>query len=388
MFERRENPQLDPLAAPGLESQNSDASITSLVSSLLAARAAELRSAELALEVEFLRRKLDLHRRYSLTLSNAVEQALIALCGLPPLSNLREQTDNGDTAAGEPASSRSERESMPRSGEPESKPSDFDPGRIRGAVPTEGPPAQSASKAARSWSEAEGSAASLLDEASDILSRAQESARQILERALAQGSEIVAKAEAHSRLIDEKVTQVEAVTARQGPTIYQKALELARARDVDPHGSEEGGDSNTPPLPDAGLDRLELLERERAAASLHGRRSLSDEPSGVANARVSDRAQTPGTSSDGFSVTTVSVSRFRSFAPVVGLEKAVRALNGVRDVRVLGFRGGLLEMAVEHDPGVDLAAMMQALEGYRLKVLDSSDTRLSLELVASEKSVP
>lgn len=362
--------------------------MTSLVSSLLAARAAELRSAELALEVEFLRRKLDLHRRYSMTLSSAVEQALLALCRLPPLSNSAEQADSGDATAGEPASSRSERESMPRSGDSESQPPDFAPGHIRSAVATEGPQAQSASKAARSWSEAEASAASLLDEASDILSRAQESARQILERALAQGSEIVTKAEAHSRLIDEKVTQVEAVTARQGPTIYQKALELARARDVASHGSEEGGDSSAPQPPGAGLDRLELLERDRVAASLRGSQNRSDEPSGVVSARASDRAQTPGTSSDGFSVTTVSVSRFRSFAPVVGLEKAVRALDGVREVRVLGFRGGLLEMAVEHDSGVDLAAMMQALEGYRLKVLDSSDTRLSLELVASEKSAP
>jgi hypothetical protein len=219
-----------------------------------------------------------------------------------------------------------------------------------------------------------------LKEASEVLSKAQESARQILERALAQGAEIVAKAEAHSRLIDEKVTQVEAVSARSGSTIYQKALELARARG---QGRDDDGE-------DRKEDQIRADVRPEISQHTRNEQDSEDSPHAENASLLGETARTARSQveewlspSDGHALTTVSISPLKSLAPVVALEKAVRAIDGVSQARVLGFRGGLLEMAVEHDPHLSLEEALQGLEGCQMRVVGSTDARLSLELLDS-----
>lgn len=380
MFERKDNVQRDPLVSHGPGSEDLGSSMTSLVSSLLAARAAELRSAELALEVELLQRKLDLHRRYSSTLNAAVEQALLALCRLPQLSDSSEDIDLSGTGASKRTYDASDAEPPTRSKGQQWTPSQRESARFTSGSNVRKATGNSGEVGTSGSDGAEATAASTLKEASEVLSKAQESARQILERALAQGAEIVAKAEAHSRLIDEKVTQVEAVSARSGSTIYQKALELARARG---QGRDDDGE-------DRKEDQIRADVRPEISQHTRNEQDSEDSPHAENASLLGETARTARSQveewlspSDGHALTTVSISPLKSLAPVVALEKAVRAIDGVSQARVLGFRGGLLEMAVEHDPHLSLEEALQGLEGFQMRVVGSTDARLSLELLDS-----
>ncbi|MCL5958076.1 MAG: hypothetical protein M1358_01960 [Chloroflexi bacterium] len=338
----------------------------SLISRVLASREVELRNSEMEIEIESLRRKLDLHRRYALRLNGAVEQALLALCRVPELSvGLGELDDKAQSAP-----HVSHRNSGPPTEEESRGDAPLGPGH--GYSPGDDREAGARDYSSQMMDAAEARANALLKEASDILSRAQESARQILERAIAQGAEIVSRAEEQSRHIDEKVTEVGAVTSPPGSTVYQRALELAQQRRP------------------TGLDDARMVDDEQAAEVLSAPGAIEpglaheDAPAQEESKRSGDGAVSGYSSrQNGCSLTTVGISPLRSFSPVVGLEEALRATEGVRQVRVLSFRGGLLEMAVEHDPEVSLVATLQSIPGFEFRVEDSSDSRLELSLSSS-----
>lgn len=390
MFEPRINPGDDPLGSPAPQSDDSaTSSLTSLVRQILASRDAELRSAEMTLEIQLLHRKLELQRRYTASLNHAVEQALLALCRTPDLEAEHQRL----APSGGMADVKRKLVPDPPTNAPPREPSP--PGTsVASTVPDAGVlgrmSGSSAGSGALSATDAEARADELLREATDILARAQESARQILERALSQGSEIVSRAEEQSNRLDEKMTEVEAVSAPSGATVYQRALELARRKGQaaavsGPDVAVADGSSRSTPAnagPPAELNRLpghgvaNDSRRVGSISSADGGDGLSVK--GVADVFGSAPGVLPGRAD--VHSTTVKISALKSFSQVVALEKAVRAIEGVIDVGIVSFRTGALELVVQHEPRVALDVALRALEGYDLRLVDSSGGRLWLEM--------
>jgi hypothetical protein len=72
----------------------------------------------------------------------------------------------------------------------------------------------------------------------------------------------------------------------------------------------------------------------------------------------------------------VAVTNTPSFARALEFQRGVQRTEGVRQVQALQFEHGTLVLAIEHDPGLDVAAAVAAIPSLDLELVHRSPDRL------------
>jgi hypothetical protein len=78
----------------------------------------------------------------------------------------------------------------------------------------------------------------------------------------------------------------------------------------------------------------------------------------------------------------VAVTNTPSFARALEFQRGVQRTEGVRQVQALQFEHGTLVLAVEHDPGLDIAAAVAAIPNLGLELVRSTPDRLEFSFPA------
>ncbi len=76
--------------------------------------------------------------------------------------------------------------------------------------------------------------------------------------------------------------------------------------------------------------------------------------------------------------TSVVISRVPGFSRALALQRAIQQLPGVTEARALGYERGVLDLEVQHDGSLDLAAQVTDLPGIRLTVVENNPGQLQL----------
>jgi hypothetical protein len=76
--------------------------------------------------------------------------------------------------------------------------------------------------------------------------------------------------------------------------------------------------------------------------------------------------------------TEISVAGTPSFARALELQRGIQRTAGVRHVQALQFEHGTLVLAVEHEPGIDLAEAVTGLPNVELVLVGAREGRLDL----------
>jgi hypothetical protein len=72
----------------------------------------------------------------------------------------------------------------------------------------------------------------------------------------------------------------------------------------------------------------------------------------------------------------VAVTNTPSFARALEFQRGVQRTEGVSQVQALQFEQGTLVLAVDHEPGLDLAAAIEALPNLDLHLASRAPNRL------------
>jgi hypothetical protein len=72
----------------------------------------------------------------------------------------------------------------------------------------------------------------------------------------------------------------------------------------------------------------------------------------------------------------VAVTNTPSFARALEFQRGVQRTAGVSQVQALQFEQGTLVLAVDHEPGLDLAAAIEALPNLELRLTSRDANRL------------